>query len=140
LNQNIIKLLRTCRHAALLALAPLDYVMRVLNRKADLPPLHLRRYVGPLRSFEASGAEFMGHLRTLAGLRPDGRVLDIGCGCGQMALHLTKYLNEKGSYVGIDIHGPSIRWCQRNISNRRSNFEFAHIDVHKPRFQPFGEA
>jgi len=136
LNQNIIKLLRTCRHAALLALAPLDYVTRVLNCKADLPPLHLRRYVGPLRSFEASGAEFMGHLRTLAELRPDERVLDIGCGCGQMALHLKQYLDEKGSYVGVDIHGPSIRWCQKEIASRRSNFEFAHIDVRNLAFNP----
>jgi SAM-dependent methyltransferase len=136
LNQNIIKLLRSCRHAALLALAPLDYVTRLLNSKADLPPLYLRRYVGPLASFEASGAEFMGHLRKLAELRPDERVLDIGCGCGQMALHLTKYLDEKGSYVGVDIHGPSIRWCLRNISRRRSNFEFAHIDVRNLAFNP----
>ena len=136
LNQNIIKLLRSCRHAALLALVPLDYVARVVNGKAELPPLHLRRYVGPLRSFEASGAEFMGHLRTLANLRADERVLDIGCGCGQMALHLEQYLDQKGSYVGVDIHGPSIRWCQRNVSKRRDNFEFAHIDVRNLAFNP----
>ena len=78
----------------------------------------------------------MGHLRTLAELRPDERVLDIGCGCGQMALHLEKYLDEKGSYAGVDIHVPSIRWCQRNISRRRSNFEFAHIDVRNLAFNP----
>ena len=136
LSQNIIKLLRTWRHAALLALAPLDYVARLLNCKADLPPLHLRRYVGPLRSFEASGAEFMGHLRRLAELRPHERVLDIGCGCGQMALHLEKYIDKKGSYVGVDIHGPSIRWCQKTIASRRSNFEFAHIDVRNLAFNP----
>ena len=136
MNQNIIKLLRSCRHVALFALAPFDYVTRLLNCKGDLPPLHLRRYVGPLRSFEASGAEFMGHLRTLAELRPNERVLDIGCGCGQMALQLLKYLDERGSYVGVDIHGPSIRWCLRNISSRQSNFEFAHIDVRNLAFNP----
>ena len=107
-----------------------------MNGKADLPPLHLRRYVGPLRSFAASGAEFMGHLRKLAELRPDERVLDIGCGCGQMALHLETYLNEKGSYVGVDIHGPSIGWCRKRIGSRRSNFEFAHVDVRNLAFNP----
>jgi len=78
----------------------------------------------------------MGHLRKLAALRSDERVLDIGCGCGQMALHLEKYLDEKGSYLGVDIHGPSIRWCQKSISRRRSNFQFAHIDVRNLAFNP----
>lgn len=135
-SQATIKLLRTFRHLALLALSPLDYISRLLNSKADLPPLHLRRYVGPLGSFESSGAEFMGHLRLIAELKPDERVLDIGCGCGQMALHLEKYLSEKGGYVGVDIHRPSIRWCQKTIGNRRSNFEFEHIDVRNLAYNP----
>ena len=78
----------------------------------------------------------MDHLRLLAQLRPDERVLDIGCGCGQMALHLEKCLDENGSYVGVDIHRPSIRWCQKNISRRRSNFQFAHIDVRNLAYNP----
>jgi ubiquinone/menaquinone biosynthesis C-methylase UbiE len=109
-----------------------------LNDKTGLPPLHLRRYVGPLGSFESSGAEFMSYLRLLAELRSEERVLDIGCGCGQMALHLENYMDEKGGYVGVDIHQPSIRWCQKNISSRRSNFEFAHIDVRNLAYNPEG--
>lgn len=136
--QKAINLLRAARHLALLALSPLDYVSRLLNCKQDLPPLHLRRYVGPLESFESSGAEFMGHLRVLAELRPDERVFDIGCGCGQMALQLEKYLDGNGSYVGVDIHRPSISWCQRNIGRRRSNFQFAHIDVRNLAYNPTG--
>jgi SAM-dependent methyltransferase len=81
----------------------------------------------------------MGHLRVLAELRTEERVLDIGCGCGQMALHLEKYLNKKGSYAGVDIHGPSIRWCQKRIGSRRSNFEFAHIDVRNLAFNAAGK-
>jgi ubiquinone/menaquinone biosynthesis C-methylase UbiE len=136
LNRNIINLLRWCRHVALLSLAPLDYLSRFVNDKRDLPPLHLRRYVGPLRSFESSGAEFMSYLRLLAALQPDERVLDIGCGCGQMALYLRDYLDSSGSYVGVDIHGPSISWCQRKLA--RGNFRFERIDVHNEAYNPAG--
>ena len=133
MNQKLINILRACRHIALLALSPLDYLSRLLNDKTDLPPLHLRRYVGPLRSFESSGAEFMSYLRLLAGLRPEERVLDIGCGCGQMALQLEHYLDR---YVGVDIHQPSISWCQKTIGRRKSDFEFAHIDVRNLAYNP----
>jgi SAM-dependent methyltransferase len=126
------------RNAALVALSPVDYLWRMLNGKRDLPPLHLRRYVGPLRSFETSGAEFMSYLRLLAELRPDQRMLDIGCGCGQMALQLKDYLDERGSYAGVDIHRPSIRWCQKNIAGRHENFQFAHIDVRNLAYNPDG--
>jgi ubiquinone/menaquinone biosynthesis C-methylase UbiE len=136
MNRNTIKVLRSIRNAGLVALGPVDYAVRALNCKADLPPLHLRRYVGPLGSFESSGAEFMGYLRSLAGLRPSEHVLDIGCGCGQMALHLKDYLDEKGSYVGVDIHRPSIKWCEKNIARRHKNFQFAHIDVRNLAYNP----
>jgi ubiquinone/menaquinone biosynthesis C-methylase UbiE len=136
MNRNTISLLRTIRNAGLVALGPVDYVARVVQGKRELPPLHLRRYVGPLRSFESSGAEFMGYLRSLAELRPSERVLDIGCGCGQMALHLKNYLDESGGYVGVDIHRPSISWCQQKIARRHKNFEFAHIDVRNLAYNP----
>ena len=138
MNRNTIKLLRSIRNAGLLALGPVDYVKRVVNGKTDLPPLHLRRYVGPLRSFESSGAEFMGYLREIAGLQTHERVLDVGCGCGQMALHLKDYLDTNGSYVGVDIHRPSIDWCQKRIASRRRNFQFKHIDVRNFAYNPNG--
>jgi ubiquinone/menaquinone biosynthesis C-methylase UbiE len=135
---NSINLLRSIRNAGLVALGPVDYLARVVKGKTELPPLHLRRYVGPVRSFESSGAEFMEYLRTLAKLRPDERVLDVGCGCGQMALHLKNYLNETGSYTGVDIHGPSIRWCEQKIARRHNNFHFARIDVRNLAYNPNG--
>jgi SAM-dependent methyltransferase len=136
MNRNAIRLLRFTRNAGLVALGPVDYVARVVKGKRELPPLYLRRYVGPLRSFESSGAEFMEYLRSLAGLRPSERVLDIGCGCGQMALHLKSYLDEQGGYVGVDIHRPSISWCQQKIARRHKNFRFAHIDVRNLAYNP----
>ena len=138
MNQNTIKLLRYVRNAGLVALGPFDYLKRVVNGKTDLPPLHLRRYVGPLQSFESSGMEFMSYLREIAALQPDERVFDIGCGCGQMALHLKDYLDANGSYVGVDIHRPSIVWCQKKIARRHHNFHFAHIDVRNLAYNPNG--
>ena len=138
MKRNTIKILRSIRNAGLVALGPVDYLARAVKGKTDLPPLHLRRYVGPLRSFESSGTEFMGYLRTLAQLRPDQRVLDVGCGCGQMALQLKDYLDKNGSYVGVDIHRPSIDWCRKSIGSRHKNFQFAHIDVRNLAYNPNG--
>lgn len=125
LSRRSISVLRDFRTLAYLALAPLDYVSRLINGKGDFPPLHLRRHVGPLRTFEASGAEFMSYLKLLAGLQPNESILDIGCGCGLMALQLRDYLDTNGSYTGVDIHGPSIKWCTSHITD--SNFRFAQI-------------
>jgi cyclopropane fatty-acyl-phospholipid synthase-like methyltransferase len=116
----------------------LDYLSRAVNQKTDLPPLHLRRYVGPLRTFEASGAEFMAYLQLLARLLPEERILDVGCGCGLMAIYLREYLDKNGGYVGVDIHKPSIRWCQKRISTEHDNIRFMHIDVRNHTYNPRG--
>lgn len=129
LSRPMINLLRLGRRLMYVSLSPLDYASRLVNGKADLPPLHLRREVGPLRTFETGGAEFLSYLRLLVKLQPNERVLDIGCGCGLMALYLKDYLDEQGSYTGVDIHQRSINWCRRHISSKHRNFRFQHIDV-----------
>jgi SAM-dependent methyltransferase len=138
LPSQAVNFLRHFRHFIYLVLLPVDYVNRAINGKTDFPPVHLRRYVGPLRSFEASGAEFTAYLRLLAGLQPQDSILDIGCGCGLMAIFLKDYLDERGSYTGLDIHRPSISWCTRNIGERHPNFRFGHIDVRNEAFNPKG--
>lgn len=121
-------------------LQPLDALCRLLSGKRALPPIHLRRYVGPLESFESSGAEFLAYLKLLADLRPDTRLLDIGCGCGLMALQLTPHLDPQGCYVGMDISRPAIAWCQRHITARHPHFAFVHSDVYNPRGQHQAES
>lgn len=138
LPRHTINILRSFRHYAYLALLPFDYFSRVVNGKSDFPPLHLRRYVGPLRTFEASGSEFMVYLQLLAGLQRHESLLEIGCGCGLMALSLKDYLDESGRYAGIDIHRPSIKWCEKNFGEQNPNFRFAHIDVKSLAYNPKG--
>jgi SAM-dependent methyltransferase len=71
-------------------------------------------------------------------LRPDHDVLEIGCGVGRDAIPLTRVLDGGGSYVGLDVSGPSITWCQENISPRHPDFAFAHLDIHSEFYNPGG--
>jgi len=86
---SVIKLGLILRSAMLVAVEPVDYVSRLVNRESELPPLYLRLYAGPLVSFKSSGAEFTAYLKLICHLLPNERVLDIGCGCGLVALNLT---------------------------------------------------
>jgi SAM-dependent methyltransferase len=73
-------------------------------------------------------------------LRPDESVLDIGCGCGQMALQLVHFLDaQTGSYRGFDLHQPSIHWCQRHIANHHSNFVFTYADIFSRAYNQRGQ-
>jgi cyclopropane fatty-acyl-phospholipid synthase-like methyltransferase len=117
---------------------PLDYVVRRINGKQNLPPLDLRWDVGPLRSFEASAAEFRVYLKLFAGLTPSSHLLDIGCGCGQIALQLANMLNERGCYVGYDINRRAIAWCNEHIARRDRRFSFRHMDVRNGMYNPRG--
>lgn len=37
------------------------------------------------------------------GLKPDGSVVDVGCGSGRLALPLAEYLGPDGRYIGTDV-------------------------------------
>jgi SAM-dependent methyltransferase len=114
--------------------APSD-LLRDLNGGGPTPPRRLA-FVGD-GDFERTGEQFLGYFRDLGGLRPDARVLDIGCGIGRMALPLIEYL-DAGSYAGFDVGRPMVRWCQANISARRPDFEFAWAPVYNAKYNPFG--
>lgn len=139
LPSHIIRLLVKSRAVALLALEPVDRLGLLINKKGHFPPLWLRRYVGSLARFEASGAEFACLLKLLAGLKSNSALLDIGCGCGMMALELTSYIDghEGGRYVGTDIHKPSIAWCKHHI--KLAHFQFIHHDIYNASFNPKGK-
>lgn len=56
------------------------------------------------------------------GLTTDGRLLDVGCGTGQLAGPLMGYLSEKGAYYGTDIGKEAVAFCNRTF--RRRGFVF----------------
>jgi SAM-dependent methyltransferase len=88
-----------------------------------LPPRRLRSEVPG--DFKKVGPEFLGHLIELGGLRPEHRLLDVGCGPGRMAIPLTGYLKEPGGYEGVDTWPEAVAWCSAKITPRFSNFHFS---------------
>ena len=107
------------------------------NRFLPIPPQE-RNFVGD-GDFLAIGCEFLRHFVELGGLRPQDRVLEIGCGIGRMALPLTQYLEAPtGHYIGFDVVASGIDWCKQNIEPAYANFEFRHLDFNNQLYNPEG--
>jgi SAM-dependent methyltransferase len=64
--------------------------------------------------------------------------LDVGSGIGRMALPLTRYLSERGTYDGIEIVPSGVKWCRKAITPRHPNFRFHEIDVYNLEYNPKG--
>lgn len=86
----------------------------------------------------ATGEEFRGHFQSLAGLRADDRVLDIGCGIGRMARILVPVLRPPGSYDGFDVVREGIDWCRGHYVATPAPFGFHHADLHNALYNPQG--
>jgi ubiquinone/menaquinone biosynthesis C-methylase UbiE len=107
-----------------------------------IPPEDLIAYASgcpDVGLFKATGQEFLNYFRDFGNLQPNARVLDLGCGCGRMALALAGYLDRTGSYEGMDIHQPSIDWAADNISPLFPNFRFQRADVANSTYNPTGK-
>jgi SAM-dependent methyltransferase len=104
----------------------------------DIPVELMLLTGGGPETFDAISRAHIHNLERLVGLDPDISVLEIGCGIGRDAIPLAKRLSKAGSYLGIDIIGPSIDWCNENIASRFPNFRFAHFDVRDQLHNPAG--
>lgn len=76
---------------------------------------------GTREEFETLG-DNKANLLLAHGLTPDSKVLDVGCGTGQLARPLTKILGPQGLYYGTDLAGPAIDFCRRTY--RLPHFHF----------------
>ena len=72
-----------------------------------------------------------------AGLRPDGHVLDVGCGLGRIAVILAGYLTS-GRYEGFDVDSAAVQWCQQNITPAAPHFRFQAAEVFSDRYRSTG--
>ena len=109
----------------------------ILDKSQILPPLDLR-FVGE-GDFVRIGQAYVEHFINYCKLKPNERVLDVGCGIGRIALPLTKFISEDGCYFGFDIVKKGIDWCQNNISTKFPNFNFEHFDVYNKEYNKNGK-
>jgi ubiquinone/menaquinone biosynthesis C-methylase UbiE len=107
---------------------PLDIFEEITGRRDPMIPPRGRIFIGS-GDYQRTGESIREQLVELAGLQPQHRVLDVGCGIGRVAVPLTSFLDEKGSYEGFDIVRSAITWCHKRISKPFPRFRFTHIDL-----------
>ena len=86
--------------------------------------------VGPnsKEEFESS-ADSLFELLKKIGIRPESKILDVGCGTGRITSKLIGYLSDHGFYFGVDIAPEAIEFCEKHF--RRENFKFLQNNFKK---------
>ncbi len=128
-------------HLLLRCLDVPDCVVRTIRGYGYLPRYSIRiRSTGFLGQF--GGRQFANRGNTIArlltdhaALKPDERVVEVGCGCGATALPLARVM-EDGRYAGLDIDKTSIEACHRNALLKRKRFDFEWMDVYNAIYNP----
>lgn len=115
----------------------MDTIDLLLGRRDKLTPPRKMIFIGD-GDFKKIGEEFFQYFIEYGKLKPNERILDVGCGIGRMAVPLTKYLDKNGSYEGFDIVANGINWCRKNISPQYPNFHFQLAEVFNKSYNPNG--
>ena len=130
--------------AGLRVVDPIDKLVRSLANRGHYPPMSIRVRSNGLRNqfngkrFSELGGILHDELVARAGLTPQLKVLEIGCGCGRFAFAFAPKMDDN-AYTGVDIDRPSIASAKSNAYLQRKKFAFHHLDVHNAEYNPNGK-
>lgn len=107
---------------------PIDLYETIFQKRDPMVPPRGMVFIGS-GDFVKQGERLCRLVVEQTGLQPNGKILDVGCGIGRLAVPLTRYLTTEGEYAGFDIVKKGIAWCQQKITPRFPNFHFLFIDL-----------
>ena len=119
-------------------LAPVDLADRLLGRHQPGLPPKADIFTGGVVDFAASGKRTLETIRSVAGVNPSSRILDVGCGVGRLAIAMPDFLDANGGYEGFDIVPEGIEWCKQHIVGPHDNINFTLADVYNKEYNPKG--
>src|SRR6266436_2620920 len=99
-----------------------DYAMGSTDRERE----RLMRQGAVLRGFLASAFR-------AAGIEPGMRVLDLGCGVGDVAMLAADLVGPTGSVLGIDRDAASVAWANKRVAEAG----YKNIRFQVPEFHQF---
>ena len=76
---------------------------------------------GGLEDFKPIGEAFVRDFQSRCRLKPNERVLDVGCGVGRIAIPLTAFLNSDARYESFDVVPVQKTWRNYLASPRVAN-------------------
>ena len=118
---------------------PIDFWESITGKRTGMVPPKGMIYTGS-GDFVRQGERIKKNLIELTDLKPEHHVLDIGSGIGRLAVALTSYLNEKGSYEGFDVVKTGVDWCQQKITPKHPQFNFKYVDLNNDLYKSSGDS